>query len=313
LFLTLAIVSVSEVYMNQILFATNRNRTNSNGKLKFGTDLDSSCSYGTIDPCTREFKEASKPDFLKAIKGSVEQSIDVVSYFHGFKATFKDSVDQVAKVNSKFGSDKRLFVLFSWPSDGKLSRRAYKRDRKDAEKSGRQIAQFLDDQLGQLSEETTGKINVMCQSLGNRAFEYAVSKIKSKEELGEVVLSAPVIPRNAFESGQNLEKLPKICDRVSLYFNPEDFAKYLAGILGEINKMSLKGPLKPLKLDSNVAVINCDDVLGMEHRYLYESFDVIFDVNLILDGVPRIDQRFLKIISLKDSFFLKLGLLQVFK
>ena len=283
--------------MNQILFATNRNRTNSNGKLKFGTDLDSSCSYGTIDPCTREFKEASKPDFLKAIKGSVEQSIDVVSYFHGFKATFKDSVDQVAKVNSKFGSDKRLFVLFSWPSDGKLSRRAYKRDRKDAEKSGRQIAQFLDDQLGQLSEKTTGKINVMCQSLGNRAFEYAANKIKSIEaSLGEVVLSAPVIPRNAFESGQNLESLPKICDRVSLYFNPEDFAKYLAGILGEPNKMSLKGPSRPLKLDSNVAVINCDDVLGMEHRYLYESPEVVADVNAILDGVASDDK------SLKRKF-----------
>jgi septum formation inhibitor-activating ATPase MinD len=54
--------------------------------------------------------------------------------------------------------------------------------------------------------------------------------------------------------------------------------------------MSLKGPLKPLKLDSNVAVINCDDVLGMEHRYLYESFDVIFDVNLILDGVASDDK-----------------------
>ena len=277
--------------MNQILFATNRNRVNSRGKIEFGIDLGSSCSYGTIDAHTKEFKEMSHAEFLKAIKGSLEQGIDVVSYFHGFKATFKDSVDQVAKVNSKFGSDKRLFVLFSWPSDGKLSRRAYKRDRKDAEKSGRQIAQFLDDQLGQLSEETTGKINVMCQSLGNRAFEYAVSKIKSKKELGEVVLSAPVIPRNAFESGQNLEQLPKICDRVSLYFNPDDFAKYLAGILGEPNKMSLKGPLRPLKLDSNVTVINCDDVLGMEYRYLYESDEVIADVNAILDGVASDDKR----------------------
>ena len=276
--------------MNQILFATNRNRDTSSGKLKFGTDLDASCSYGTIDPCTREFKETTKPDFLKVIKGSLEQGIDVVSYFHGFYANFEDTVDQAVTINSKFGNDKRLFVLFSWPSDGELGIKAYKRDREDAEKSGPQIAQFIDDQLGQLSEETTGKIHVICQSLGNRAFEYAVSRIKSKKTLDEVILSTPVIPRNAFETGQNLETLPKICDRVSLYFNPDDFAKYLAGLLGETNKMSLMGPLKPTKLDSNVAIVNSDDVLGMEHRYLYESDDVIADVNAILDGVASDDK-----------------------
>lgn len=348
--------------MNQILFATNRNRVG--GKTEFGIDLDASCSYGTIDPCTREFKGTSKPDFLKAIRGSLEQGIDVVSYFHGFKATFEDSVDQVAKINSKYGNSKRQLVLFSWPSDGELGIEAYKRDRKDAEKSRRQIAQFLDDQLGQLSDETTGKIDVMCQSLGNRAFEYAVSKIKSKKELGEVVLSAPVIPRNAFESGQNLETLPKICDRVSLYFNPDDFAKYLAGILGEPNKMSLKDSagegaavdtitafslteklgrltardlrqlkttvpldtlklvvdlaveigregregkaLKPSKLDSNVAVINCGDVLGMEHRYLYESDEVIADVNAILDGVASDDKNLSrKYVAAKNEYRLE--------
>ncbi len=231
-------------------------------------------------------------EFLDAVKSSLGQDVDVVNYFHGFKASFMDSVDQVKKIARCYGNSKRQLVLFSWPSKGKLSRKAYQSDRSDARKSGRDAASVLNEQFGQATKGAAAKVHVICQSLGNRVFEYAVSHLKNTNApLGEVVLSSPVIPRNAFESGQNLEELPETCERVSLYYNPDDFARFFKTFLGETNEMSLKGPAKPLELDDGVAVINCDDVLGLEHRYIYESPDVISDVNMVLDGVDSNDKR----------------------
>ncbi|MEL7497444.1 MAG: hypothetical protein AAFN77_07525 [Planctomycetota bacterium] len=169
-------------------------------------------------------------------------------------------------------------------------------------------------QLDLLDEKRSekGKVDVLCQSLGNFAFQYAVGFIGTAgaRQFNEVVLSAPVIPRRAFESEYELETLPKICERISLYFNPGDYAKFVTLILWEFNRMSLDGPKTPLKLDSKVTVINCGNAIqgnpDEEHRYLYRNSKVIADVNSVLDGVPSSDKSLnRKYVASKNQYVLE--------
>ena len=291
--------------MIRILFVTNRVPTGTVTDPTFGSKLQYGLTFGsaTENGNTHDINVLGEDDFLKILSKAIEDGLDVINFVHGFKATFDDSIEQGFKiadcfVDSKTGK-KRVVVVFSWPSDGILSTAAYQNDKLDAKLSGPAIASALQMQIELLDEKRSnrGKVHVLCQSLGNFAFQYAVGFIGTAgaKKLSEVVLSAPVIPRRAFESGKELESLPEICERVSLYFNPGDYAKFVTLILWEFNRMSLDGPKTPLKLDSKVAVINCGKAIqgkpDEEHRYLYENSKVIADVNSVLDGVPSSDKN----------------------
>ena len=256
-----------------------------------------------------------KDEFLAILSKALEDQHDVINFVHGFKATFNDSIKQGFAISDCYASSKtgqREVVVFSWPSDGKLL--AYQNDKRDAEASGPAIAKALQMQIELLGKEESdkGNIHVLCQSLGNFAFQYAVGFIGTAgaKKLSEVVLSAPVIPRRAFESGMELESLSEICDRVSVYFNPGDYARFTTLIFWEFNRMSLDGPKNPLKLASNIAVVNCGKAIrgcvNEEHRYLYLNLNVKTDVNSILNGIPSKDSRLnRKYVASKNQFVLK--------
>lgn len=289
--------------MNRILFVTNRVPTGTTtdptfcSKLQYGLTFGSAIENGNA----HDVSVLGRDDFLTILSKAITDGLDVINFVHGFKATFDDSIEQGFKIADCFEESKtgrkRVIVVFSWPSDGELSTAAYQNDKLDAKRSGPAIASVLQMQIDLLDEKRSekGKVHVVCQSLGNFAFQYAVGFIGTAgaKKLSEVVLSAPVIPRRAFESGYKLEPLPIICERISLYFNPGDFAKFVTLILWEFNRMSLDGPKNPLKLDSKIAVINCGKAIqgkpDEEHRYLYENSKVIKDVNSVLNGVPSTD------------------------
>lgn len=305
--------------MTRILFVTNRVPTGTTTNPTFGSKLQYSLTFGSAieNGDVRDISVLEKDEFMTILSKAIADGLDVVNFVHGFKATFDDSIDQGFKIADRFEDSKtgrkRVVVVFSWPSDGELTTAAYQNDKLDAKRSGPAIASALQMQIDLLDEKRSekGKVHVLCQSLGNFAFQYAVGFIGTvgAKKLGEIVLSAPVIPRRAFESGYELEALPKICERISLYFNPGDYAKFVTLILWEFNRMSLDGPKTPLNLDSKVSVINCGKAIrkpNEEHRYLYRNPKVIADVNSVLDGVPSSDKSLnRKYVASKNQFILE--------
>ena len=302
--------------MARIYFVTNRKPT-AVGKPQFGADIQYSLAFGQakVDSSRTITPElVSETDFFNALTDTLDDGRDVLNYVHGYKATFAQSLEHAKDIAERYGtsnSGERDIVLFSWPSDGQLT--AYQGDKLDARRSGPAIAaamQPLLDSLASLKRSERGKVHVACQSMGNYAFQNAIHflQMPATARFSEIILSAPVVSRRAFERDDELAPLPEMSDRVSLYFNPGDYAKFLTLLIWEFNRMSIKGPKHPKQLDANVAIINCDAALSgnalLEHRYLHLSEEVKTDVCSVLNGVPSGDLTLNRVYDSSCNHFL---------
>lgn len=302
--------------MSQVYFVTNRRPTGSTSQPDFGTKINHSLAFGKVE--FDSFGKVSsvtlqtEAEFVAAIRKTLTEGREIVNHIHGYDSEFRQSLEGAKEIQERYGtgpSGTRDVVAFSWPSNGKVTH--YYADKRDARRSGAAIAATLDmqiDILADLGKKTAAKVHVTCQSMGNYAFQHAVQFLSASEHshITEVILSAPVVSRRAFERDYQLGQLSDVVERVSVYFNPGDYAAYIPV---EYKPMARNGPRHPTMIDSNVALINCQDALmgwhspEREHRYLHLSDEMRVDVGAILDGVASSDKSLNREYDLKCNHY----------
>ena len=121
-------------------------------------------------------------------------------FVHGFGTRFTSALARVGQITRDLGYDAPAFV-FSWPSQGVVSRDAYFVDQDRSLRSADSLASFLT-----TVAETTGaaKIHIVAHSMGNRVMLPALAQLRARpglaERIGEVVFASPDVDQREFEA-----------------------------------------------------------------------------------------------------------------
>ncbi len=239
---------------------------------------------------------------------------DLLFFIHGFHNDLPEVLDSVCELESKYiskSSPIKHIVFFTWPAMGNLLR--YRDDAKDAELSGHTLARcylMLIDFFKTIFLPSPGKRNdsfeacghhmhLLAHSMGNRVVENMMIELHHQkgEKLTalfkEVVLAAPDVDWQVFESPRAFYNLVNICQRVTVYFNTEDLALFISETTkNPFNRLGKFGFRDFHKVPGHVYSLDCTGVEQegvadklIQHWYHKESAIVVQDITMVLNGV----------------------------
>ncbi|MEW6095453.1 MAG: alpha/beta hydrolase [bacterium] len=269
-------------------------------------DTDQQRKAGTIRLFHQLFKE---------MKSAEQVNKDTLVFIHGFNVSFDAAVESTFKFQEKLVSDRTnnvgRVILFSWPSDGEIHK--YYSDRGDAANSGLAFARgflkmrdFFVDFVHTLvpSEQCGGKIHLLCHSMGNYVLQCALQHLKTIDLLNQgvihlfsqIIMVAADVDSDCFEYPGKLQDLPKICERITVYFNPQDMALKISKMKHNRDRLGAYGPDHPLQIPNRVILVDTTlRVHGMlEHSYYDDQGifrDIVQTLNLVNVNAHSIEGR----------------------
>ena len=280
------------------------------GKGKVNDDNELEEVYTSRDTISKEL--CCNQDIFNEIRGRVFKGIDTIIFFHGFNNTFKEAVIGAAELKKLYeqeGNREYTMIVFSWPSEGKVSLSAYIRDMHDACESREffgpglykmslfltELCRFKDNQKinsdivksedfkKQNNKTNYSRLHIMAHSMGNYALRCALQKIRTikRDEISqlfdETLLIAADEDYDSFEHKHKLQLLPKLSKRVSVYFNQgDDLLKvsdwFMGNVVRGITRLGSRGPNQPHNIPTNVSLINCKDVVSNDIQDTEHSY-----------------------------------------
>lgn len=227
-----------------------------------------------------------------------------VVFIHGYNVSFMEAVKAAAKLKQNLkpvaGGNGVNVVLFSWPSDGKMTPfLAYASDRHDAAAAGpafaRGFLKLADFLRGATAEEECAEsIHLLAHSMGNYVLRHAVQEVvrqspgRPPRVFDQVFLMAADEDDDAFEKDYKLQPLPRLSQRVNVYFNNGDRAMLISDkTKGNPDRLGDDGPRKPRDVPGKVTLVDCTAVVHglVEHSYFNDSPRVVTDMLSVLDGM----------------------------
>ena len=184
-----------------------------------------------------------KKDFADAIsaEATLTKRNRVLVFVHGFNNRFDDAVYRFAQIVHDAKAP-GIPVMFSWPSRGEISLRAYTYDRDSANYS-RDALEDLLDQIA--SNPKIAEINIVAHSMGNwvtlEALRSRSIRAKRKsDKIKNVMLVAPDVDVDVFRT--QIQRMGTPRPRIALFVSRDDSALKLSkniwgGVprLGDIN------------------------------------------------------------------------------
>jgi esterase/lipase superfamily enzyme len=162
--------------------------------------------------------------FYKDMRNCVSRSSrkEALVFVHGYNVTFSDAVRRVAQIAFDLKFDGAA-VVFSWPSQGKLS--GYTIDETNVEWTVSHLKRFLSEVAARSGAE---RVHLVAHSMGNRALASALKDLSReprtrRPKFGEVVLTAPDIDADLFQR-DIAPAIVRIAERVTLYASSNDEA-----------------------------------------------------------------------------------------
>lgn len=308
--------------MTTVYFATNRRPNRAQDPDDFGKDFSDdglvNLRFGRAEVTGPKFDQYAievAPEFLAAdprnqqlgsqqifseVRKEMQQNAkDTLVFIHGFNTSFHDALTCTAKLRETLEGHPLNMMVFSWPSDGSmLPFRAYKNDRVDAVASGVAFARGLlklADFLHHLSaEENCGQnLHLMAHSMGNYVLRHTLVEMR-KQLAGTVprifetiFLMAADEDDDAFEHDYKLLLLPRLANRVKVYFNETDPALVASDATkANPDRLGSAGPLHPRQLPNKVSLVDCSKVAVRQHGYYSGNDRVAADVLQVLQGIP---------------------------
>jgi esterase/lipase superfamily enzyme len=322
--------------MTTVYFATNRKKDGS-GPFDFGSSsvpndpnattyavaevknvsLDNA-DAGTIDI----IHDINAGDFSQAVKDKiVGAGHNLLVFIHGADNSFKDAITRAAFNREWLAASgeapaNTTVVAFTWPSSNQFfstqhtTEEAYKADQTQAGKSGFHAARFLkcidDLRAPFLAARPGGRIFLLAHSMGNFVLQGAVQGWFDEHGPDDMIFdqvllaAADEIPDTFLRpDGGRLANLPKLSDRISVYFSRRDLILMLSQAVNGGVRLGFNGPvdrLDPHKYrPAKFRLVDCTDVLDYSlvlessHQYYRKSETVRTDLVASLVDDPRPD------------------------
>jgi esterase/lipase superfamily enzyme len=297
------------------------------GKELFKKELDSFMDKAriTLAPEKLDKEDADKSKLgSKAIFDEVRAEMlakgDALIMVHGYNYTFREAAARAAQMQQWLaaGGKDMVMMLFSWPSGGAgVGIRTYHDDRKRAEASGlafgRAILKATDFiRNTPRQERCTGRIHLLCHSMGNWALRGAVQAMRTyvgnniPPLFDEVVLIAADEDDDTLQVNHKVAPILRGCRRTTVYYNHQDLAlKASDYAMGNPDRLGRSGPDPEMPVPGKVAVVNVSPQIILSakgasawqadpsgHQYYRNNPRVRQDMVQVLQG--RADEEFLE-------------------
>jgi acyl carrier protein len=211
---------------------------------------------------------------------------DLVIYIHGYNTTFENAAKRTAQIAFDYGFQ-GVPLLFSWPSDGKLT--SYPSDREDMTWSVTHIEQFFNDVLKKTRAE---RVHLIAHSMGNQGLIAALNTMALRRGgngpplFENVILSAPDFDAELFQQ-QIAPNSISLGKRWTIYTSKND------GVLNISTSFnsSWRLGLSPVTIIPGMDIIDASEVevtpwsLPESHSYFASKQTVVDDIIATLKGV----------------------------
>ena len=296
------------------------------GQQLFKKDLDAFMDKGkiTLAPEKLDKQDADKSKLgSKAIFDEVRAEMlakgDALIMVHGYNYTFREAAARAAQIQQWLaaGGKDMVMMLFTWPSAGAgVGVRTYHDDRKRAEASGlafgRAILKATDFiRNTPRAERCSGRIHLMCHSMGNWALRGAVQAMRTyvgnniPPLFDEVILIAADEDDDTLQANHKIAPILRGCRRTTVYYNHQDLAlKGSDYAMGNPDRLGRSGPEEDAALSKKVSVVNVSPKIIYEakgasawqrdpsgHQYYRNNPRVRQDMVQVLQG--KLDEDFL--------------------
>ncbi len=291
-----------------VLVATNRQRSSADAGEMFNGERAENVSYaaitvsippddlresGTInwpallpgDP-HRDFVTVSanyldKQQFSTALTAAAKPAgrRNVLIFVHGFNNRFDDAVYRFAQVVHDAKAP-GIPVLFTWPSLGELSLRAYTYDRESANSSHEALEQLIE-MLA--ANPNVKEINIVAHSMGNLVALEALRGMASRRgkigaKVRNVVLVAPDVGVDRFRT--EIQGMGKSRPRFLLFASQDDsalnFSKTIGGGVDRIGAIDpSQEPYKSELARENVEAFDLTNLKGNAHNRAFEDITTV--------------------------------------
>lgn len=234
---------------------------------------------------------ANDGDFITKLRSSLSETDDrsILLYIHGYNTRFESAVIRAAQIGHDLEIQGQM-ALFSWPSSG--SPLGYIADQNRADASEACLEKYIEVLANRAG---ANKINVIAHSMGNRVFSRVVDKFQNltrrgKIELGVVILAAPDVDRDTFNSLASA--FPSLSENTTMYVSSKDKALQLSGHLQSFPRAGYTPPVSVYPGIDTIQVGNVDvSLLGIGHNYHSEKHPVLYDMASLLQGNTNPEKR----------------------
>lgn len=313
---------------------TNRNekgrvRNRQSGKGLLGEDLAELTWWvaesGPLNEMT-SWQKLSQNDFRKELLREIsdfpvipdlephDQQRHVTLYIHGYNNDWAEAAQRYEQICRDFIQARSLgvCVLFSWPSDGRVS--GYLPDRRDARRSADHLAEVLDllyDHLTALQREIDplrrcrAKTSIIAHSMGCYVLQEAMRHVWDRNDrpmlvslVNQLVMIAADVDNDIFRSGEQSDgsggdAIAQLTYRVTSLFSGRDQTLGLSAGLKHFGKRRLgrSGIDRRYDIPDNIWDIDCSSFFAADidnvHSSYFTEARVIDLVEQILRGVDR--------------------------
>jgi esterase/lipase superfamily enzyme len=219
---------------------------------------------------------------------------ELLVFVHGYNVRFADAMRRTAQISHDLQFD-GIPVAYTWPSQGELTRAAYRADQRSADASVLHLKRFLVD-LAQKTDATG--IHLIAHSMGNRVLTSALAEIANdpaiatKPRFHEIALTAPDVDAQVMV--RLARAIVPIGRRVTLYASSRDKALQISQLENDAPRAGLGGDdiLVLAGVDSIDASAVDTELVG--HFYYAENRSVLNDIfSLVHDGLSKsVGKRF---------------------
>ena len=262
---------------------------------------------------TRRGSKELFAELLKELRPQNGVRTDALIYIPGFNHSFIDSIQRAALLAQLYASPSlRLAPLvFSWPSNGKMTLGDYRSDRRDAEISGGAMARTYAALARQLQggryelmaggkDACGARVHLLAHSMGVYALRHGVAKIVDPANnipivqiFDTAILAAGDEHRDTLSVPHKLGRLNLLAERIEVYFNPKDKPVRIGDDFSDqFDRIGAYGPEDDdaaRRIGVPVNIIDCSaaDALFTDptrHQYYRVSRQVVEDIRAVLRG-----------------------------
>jgi esterase/lipase superfamily enzyme len=257
-------------------------------RLEFDTDPEKHVTLLNID-------EEGRSIFFHKVADRISHSQrrELFVFVHGFANTFEDAARRTAQIAYDLAFDGPA-IVYSWPSQGRISLIAYNMDGTNAELTAAHLEQFLRDLVAQSGAKT---IHLIAHSMGNRPLTNALRQLTIKRaestlpRFNQVVMMAPDISVSVFR--QLAQEIRPSSERITLYSSSRDEALKVSSTFAGYPRAGQGGPGIVVVQGVDTIDVSAVDTsaLGLFHQYYADSGTVLSDLFHVLKNEPP-NERF---------------------
>lgn len=257
--------------------------------------------------------ESGREYFLGDLKAALASHRETALVFvHGFNVKFENALIRSAQLSVDLSQNSILEpgapMLFSWPSQGKMSLGNYRKDQTQAAEAVPYLKEFLD----LITAQTDVKqVNIIAHSMGNRVLVRALEQYASDylERFPgrtidfRIILAAADVNRDLFEG--IAESWDALQPKVTIYTSDDDVALKVSKLINGAARLGDTSVNKPFIRDSATyetvdATPVASELFGLGHSYYSDNPFILGDILCVLTDTPP-DERSLQARNYDDQ------------